>query len=151
MLSGGMNVTGIGFFGLNASCWLACLLHHEHSGKSPNNFLLVCCRRGGTNLSDKLQLLTHKPLTYAANVSEDDISDAGASNAQVKALKEKAVEENCEVVVVSAQVRLANSFYTPTTCHCGLLSCASFRWLPQGFRAWNGLYNTYALAPSKLC
>jgi len=51
-----------------------------------------------------LQLLTHKPLTYAANVGEGDLADKGQSNPQVKALQQKAKEENCEVVVVSAQV-----------------------------------------------
>lgn len=51
-----------------------------------------------------LQLLTRKPLTYAANVSEADLADGGQSNAQVTALQQKAKEENCEVVVVSAQV-----------------------------------------------
>ena len=51
-----------------------------------------------------LQLLTRKPLTYAANVGEGDLMDRGQSNAQVQALQKKAVEENCEVVVVSAQV-----------------------------------------------
>ena len=53
-----------------------------------------------------LQLLTMKPLTYAANVGEADLSDGGAGNVQVTALRRKAAEENCEVVVVSAQVRL---------------------------------------------
>lgn len=53
-----------------------------------------------------LQLLTRKPLTYAANVSESDLADGGASNAQVTALQKKAKEESCEVVVVSAQVLL---------------------------------------------
>ena len=52
-----------------------------------------------------LQLLTHKPLTYAANVGEGDLVDSGQSNSQVQALKQKALEENCEVVVVSAQVK----------------------------------------------
>ena len=52
-----------------------------------------------------LQLLTQKPLTYAANVGEGDLTDDGESNSQVQALKKKALEENCEVVVVSAQVR----------------------------------------------
>ncbi len=51
-----------------------------------------------------LQLLTMKPLTYAANVGEGDLMDSGQSNTQVQALKKKALEENCEVVVVSAQV-----------------------------------------------
>ena len=64
----------------------------------------MCCAEDEDKLVRQLQLLTHKPLTYAANVSENDIADAGASNAQVQALKKKAKEENCEVVVVSAQV-----------------------------------------------
>lgn len=51
-----------------------------------------------------LQLLTHKPLTYAANVGEADLADQGQSNPQVQALQQKAKEEKCEVVVVSAQV-----------------------------------------------
>ena len=53
-----------------------------------------------------LQLLTMKPLTYAANVGEADLCDAADGNAQVTALRRKAAEENCEVVVVSAQVRI---------------------------------------------
>lgn len=53
-----------------------------------------------------LQLLTRKPLTYAANVPEGDLADGGASNPNVKALQQKAAEENCEVVVVSAQVSI---------------------------------------------
>ena len=53
-----------------------------------------------------LQLLTMKPLTYAANVGEDDLADQGASNHHVRALREKAAAEGCDVVVVSAQVRI---------------------------------------------
>ena len=52
-----------------------------------------------------LQLLTMKPMIYAANVSEGDLADSGASNAYVKALREKAAMDNCEVIIVSAQVR----------------------------------------------
>ena len=52
-----------------------------------------------------LQLLTMKPMIYAANVSEGDLADSGASNAYVKALREKAATDNCEVIIVSAQVR----------------------------------------------
>ena len=50
-----------------------------------------------------LQLLTAKPLIYAANVSEDDLADPG-SNKHVIALKELAASEEAPVVVVSAQV-----------------------------------------------
>ena len=52
-----------------------------------------------------LQLLTMKPMIYAANVSEGDLADSGASNAYVTALREKAATDNCEVIIVSAQVR----------------------------------------------
>ncbi|CAK0772762.1 hypothetical protein CVIRNUC_003997 [Coccomyxa viridis] len=51
-----------------------------------------------------LQLLTMKPMIYAANVSEGDLADSGASNAYVTALREKAATDNCEVIIVSAQV-----------------------------------------------
>jgi len=51
-----------------------------------------------------LNLLTAKPLCYAANVCEEDLADAGAANEYVKALRGKAAEENCEVVIISAQV-----------------------------------------------
>ena len=51
-----------------------------------------------------LQLLTMKPLIYAANVSEGDLADQGASNKYVKALRDKACQEGCEVIIVSAQV-----------------------------------------------
>lgn len=53
-----------------------------------------------------LQLLTLKPQVYAANVGEADLADGGACNPYVAALKEKAAEENCDVIIVSAQVRL---------------------------------------------
>lgn len=51
-----------------------------------------------------LQLLTMKPMIYAANVSEGDLADQGASNKHVKALRDKACQEGCEVIIVSAQV-----------------------------------------------
>lgn len=51
-----------------------------------------------------LGLLTLKPLIYAANVGEDDLGNHGANNMHVQALRKRAAEENCEVVVVSAKV-----------------------------------------------
>lgn len=50
-----------------------------------------------------LQLLTSKPLIYAANVSEDELADPD-SNVHVQALRVAAKAENAPVVVVSAQV-----------------------------------------------
>ena len=49
-----------------------------------------------------LDLLTYKPVIYAANVSEDDAS--GEDNEYVKAVREYAVAEGSEVVVISAKV-----------------------------------------------
>ncbi len=49
-------------------------------------------------------LLTYKPVIYAANVAEDDLADDGAGNAGVQAVREHAKEENSEVFVVCAQI-----------------------------------------------
>ena len=49
-----------------------------------------------------LDLLTYKPVIYAANVSEDDA--AGEDNEYVKAVREYAEAEGSEVVVISAKV-----------------------------------------------
>lgn len=57
-----------------------------------------------------LQLLTLKPQVYAANVAEADLADAGASNPQVAALRQKAAEEGCAVIVISAQVLALRGF-----------------------------------------
>lgn len=43
-------------------------------------------------------------MIYAANVAEEDLADQGATNTHVQALRKKASEESCDVVVVSAQV-----------------------------------------------
>ena len=49
-------------------------------------------------------LLTAKPTIYAANVSEDDLADDGASNPHVQAVRKMAQEENSEVFVICAQI-----------------------------------------------
>ena len=49
-------------------------------------------------------LLTAKPTIYAANVAEDDLSDDGASNPHVQAVREAAKEDGSEVFVVSAEI-----------------------------------------------
>ena len=49
-------------------------------------------------------LLTYKPVIFAANVVEDDLADDGASNEGVAAVREYAKNENCEVFVVCAQI-----------------------------------------------
>ena len=49
-------------------------------------------------------LLTWKPVIYAANVLEDDLADDGASNAHVQAVREFAAEQNSEIFVICAQI-----------------------------------------------
>ncbi len=49
-------------------------------------------------------LLTAKPVIFAANVSEDDLADDGANNEGVKAVCEYAASEDCEVFVVCAEI-----------------------------------------------
>lgn len=52
---------------------------------------------------DQLFLLTSKPVIYAANVSEEDIS-SDEDNRFVKELKEYAASENAEVMVICAKI-----------------------------------------------
>lgn len=49
-------------------------------------------------------LLTAKPVIYAANVLEDDLADDGASNPHVEHVRRMAAEEESEVFVVCAQI-----------------------------------------------
>ena len=49
-------------------------------------------------------LLTAKPVIYAANVSEDDVADDGESNDMVKQVREYAKNEGSEVFVICAQI-----------------------------------------------
>lgn len=49
-------------------------------------------------------LLTAKPVIYAANVAEDDIADDGANNQYVQAVREYAAKQNSEVFVICAQI-----------------------------------------------
>ncbi|MFR7643562.1 redox-regulated ATPase YchF [Eubacterium sp.] len=49
-------------------------------------------------------LLTAKPVIFAANVSEEDLADDGASNPHVAAVRKYATENNSEVFVISAEI-----------------------------------------------
>ncbi len=51
-----------------------------------------------------LNLLTSKPVIYAANVSESDLADDGASNPHVAAVREFASKEGSEVFVICAEI-----------------------------------------------
>ncbi len=49
-------------------------------------------------------LLTYKPVIYAANVAEDDLADDGESNSMVASVREFAKGEESEVFVICAQI-----------------------------------------------
>ena len=51
-----------------------------------------------------LNLLTYKPVIFAANVSEDDLADDGASNEYVKQVRGFAAGNGSEVFVICAQI-----------------------------------------------
>lgn len=53
---------------------------------------------------NEYNLLTAKPVIYAANVAEDDLADDGATNEQVAKVREFAKQENSEVFVICAQI-----------------------------------------------
>ena len=55
-------------------------------------------------LLKEYNLLTYKPVIYAANVSEDDLADDGASNPYVQKVREYAKEFGSEVFAVCAQI-----------------------------------------------
>ena len=56
------------------------------------------------SLMKEFNLLTYKPVIYAANVAEEDLADDGESNAMVGEVKELAREEDSEVFVICAQI-----------------------------------------------
>jgi len=53
---------------------------------------------------NSLDLLTAKPVLYAANVVEDDLMNDGADNENVIAVREYAANENSEVFVLCAKI-----------------------------------------------
>ena len=49
-------------------------------------------------------LLTYKPVIYAANVAEEDLAEDGAGNSMVEQVRDFARGENSEVFVICAQI-----------------------------------------------
>ena len=54
--------------------------------------------------ADSLELLTAKPVIYAANVAEDDLTDDGNSNPYVQQVRRLAAAEGSEVFVICARL-----------------------------------------------
>ena len=55
-------------------------------------------------LLNSYNLLTYKPVIFAANVAEDDLANDGADNEGVKAVRAFAAETDSEVFVICAQI-----------------------------------------------
>jgi len=56
------------------------------------------------NFVRSLDLLTAKPVIFAANVTEDDLADDGASNKYVQEVRQYAKDNHCSVYVVCAKI-----------------------------------------------
>jgi len=60
--------------------------------------------RDAEAFAESLNLLTYKPVIYAANVSEEDIADDGINNPYVKDVRKFAGREGSEIFVVCAKI-----------------------------------------------
>ncbi|MEA4816274.1 MAG: redox-regulated ATPase YchF [Lachnospiraceae bacterium] len=72
------------------------------SGKSPREIKFDIPE--DREFAESLNLLTYKPVLYAANVPEEDIADAGNSNKNVQALRELVKKEGSEVFIICAKI-----------------------------------------------
>ena len=75
---------------------------HLEDGKLARSF--ECGDEDESAFIASLNLLTYKPVIFAANVAEDDLADDGASNPYVQKVREFAAENNSEVFVICAQI-----------------------------------------------
>lgn len=80
---------------------LEALKEHLESGRMAKTFETD---EDGKRLIESFNLLTAKPVIFAANVKEEDLQDNGESNVFVKEVREIAKEENSELFVISARI-----------------------------------------------
>ncbi len=78
------------------------LLAHMEAGNMASGFVLEDEDEEG--YFKEYNLLTAKPVIYAANVAEEDLSDDGAGNAHVQAVRNYAADNGSEVFVICAQI-----------------------------------------------
>ena len=78
------------------------LKKHLEDGKKAISF--ETGSEDGDKFKASLDLLTDKPVIFAANVSDADLADDGESNEYVQAVREIAKENNSGVFVISAQI-----------------------------------------------
>ena len=75
---------------------------HLEEGKLAKSF--ECEDEDALAFINSLNLLTWKPVIFAANVAEDELADDAASNEYVASVREFAAENDCEVFVICAQI-----------------------------------------------
>ncbi len=81
---------------------LAALKEHLEEGKLARTY--VTEDEDEIALLNSYNLLTYKPVIFAANVGEDDLASDGAENAGVQDVRRYAAENGSEVFVVCAQI-----------------------------------------------
>ncbi len=81
---------------------LSALKEHLESGKCVKAFEPSSDEEA--EFIHSLNLLTDKPVIFAANVSEEDLADDGASNPYVREVRDYAAQDGSEVFVVSAKI-----------------------------------------------
>lgn len=80
---------------------LEILKTHLEEGKMAKSFI---AEEEEAKLMATFNLLTAKPVIYAANVKEEDLQDDGESNDYVNAVREIAANESSEAFVISARI-----------------------------------------------
>lgn len=75
---------------------------HLESGRSAKTMEIT--DEDEVNFFREYNLLTGKPVIYAANVAEEDLAEDGASNPMAEKVKELARGENSEAFVICAQI-----------------------------------------------
>ena len=75
---------------------------HLEDGKLAKSF--ECEDEDALAFINSLNLLTWKPVIFAANVAEDELADDAASNEYVASVREFAAENDSEVFVICAQI-----------------------------------------------
>ncbi len=80
---------------------LEALKHHLEDGKMAKTLI---ADEEGAKLIASYNLLTSKPVIYAANVKEEDLADDGENNEYVKAVRTIARNDNSEMFVISAKI-----------------------------------------------
>ena len=81
---------------------LKALKAHLEDGKAARTY--VCDDEDQLAVLNGLNLLTGKPVIFAANVGEDDLADDGASNPHVQKVRRFAEETGSQVFVICAQI-----------------------------------------------